>query len=170
MRKFFVAPLNKQVKGINLKFKPYTDVLDKAEAEIKSKMTAYQVEQEKIRLAEEDRLRKIQQKEYEKQVKKAEKKDEDIPPPPPPVRVETPKVEGLSMRKMWDFEIIDIGKIPAEYMIPDETKIRKIVNAGVRKIAGIRIFEKTISAIGEKKESFDLRKRSKSTIFAVIFV
>lgn len=147
IRKFFVNPLNDQVRKINAKFKPFTETLEKMEAEVKSKIVVYQTEQEKIRIAEETRLRKLQEAEYAKQVKKAEKKGDDAPPPPPPVKVEAVKVDGLSIRKVWDFEIVFIEKIPLEYMIPDEKKIRKVITAGVREIPGIKIFEKSISAI-----------------------
>ncbi len=157
IRKFFVNPLNNQVKEINLKFKPFTDILDKTEAEVKSKMTEYQAEQEKICYAEEERIRKLQQKEYEKQIKKAEKKGDDIPPPPPPIKLETEKVEGLQMRKIWVAEIEDIKLIP-EIVLYDlintedgqevlNSYLNKLAKAGVRTIAGVRIYEKSIPVI-----------------------
>lgn len=152
VRKFFVDPLNKQVKGINAKFKPFIDTLIKAESEVKGKMEAYETGQEKLRLAEEERLRRLQEKKFARETAKAEKKGVETPPPPPPIKVEKEQVSGYQVRKVWDFEITDIKKIPAEYLIPDEKKIRKVVSAGLREIPGVRIFEKTISAVLQNKE------------------
>lgn len=65
--------------------------------------------------------------------------------------VEAPKVEGLSTRKDWDFEIVDTDQIAAEFLIPDSVKIRKAVRAhgeNAPKVVGpgIRVFQKTVRA------------------------
>lgn len=54
------------------------------------------------------------------------------------------KVEGVSARKKFEFEITDKAILPEEYKLADEVKIRKMVNAlgADCKIAGVRIFEK----------------------------
>lgn len=64
------------------------------------------------------------------------------PPPPPPVQA-APKLEGAQARTMWDFEIVDVAKIPREYMVPDAAKIRGVVKAlkGATKIGGVRVYE-----------------------------
>jgi len=61
---------------------------------------------------------------------------------------EVPKTQGLSLRDNWDFEIIDEALIPREYLVPDETKIRRVVKAMKDKtnIAGIRPVNKPIMA------------------------
>lgn len=47
-----------------------------------------------------------------------------------------------SLRKVLGFEILNVKKIPREYLMVDEAKIRREINqGGVTKIAGIRIFE-----------------------------
>lgn len=48
-------------------------------------------------------------------------------------------VKGLTKR--WTFEILDSNQIPREYLIVDETAIRKAINAGVRTIPGVSIFQ-----------------------------
>ena len=152
MMDFHTKGLKAEIKKTELPYKNGMEKCAELELQIKSKIVVYQNEQEKIRLAEEDRLRKIQQKEYEKQIKKAEKKQEAPPPPPPPVKVEAEKIEGLQMRKTWDFSIEDEKLIPREYLCVDEKKIGKVVKAGIREIAGIRIFEKSISAISSQED------------------
>ena len=145
--KFHTDPLSEQIRNERQKYKPFLDMLDKAELELKSKIVVYQSEQEKIRMAEEKWLIKLQEKQYAKDIQKAEKKGMEAPPPPPPITIKEENVAGLQIRKMWDFQIVDEKKITREYLCVDEKKIRKVVNAGVREISGIRIFEKSISAI-----------------------
>lgn len=42
---------------------------------------------------------------------------------------EPPKVSGIASREVWKFEITDPSKINPAFLIPDETKIRKQVQA-----------------------------------------
>ncbi len=42
---------------------------------------------------------------------------------------EVPKVAGLATREVWRFEILDASKINPLWLMPDEAKIRKTVNA-----------------------------------------
>jgi len=152
IRKFFVDPLNKQVKEINSKFKPFIEKLEEAESIIKNKMVKFQIIQEDKRKKAEEKLRKEQEKKYRAEIKKADKKGELPPPPPMPVFIERQKVEGLQIKKVWNFEIIDEKIIPRVYLVVDTAKIRKLVNAGIREIAGVKIYEETISAISKKDE------------------
>jgi len=60
-----------------------------------------------------------------------------------------PKVKGISTRKVWKFEVINQGMIPAEYLVPDTVAIGGVVRALKNKtnIPGIRVFaEDTMSA------------------------
>lgn len=52
------------------------------------------------------------------------------------------KLEGVSSRENWDFEIIDENLIPREYLIPDLKKIRGVVKAlkSGAKISGVKVF------------------------------
>lgn len=42
---------------------------------------------------------------------------------------EVPKVEGVSTATNWRFRIVDVSKIHADFMVPDEKKIGKTVRA-----------------------------------------
>jgi hypothetical protein len=45
----------------------------------------------------------------------------------PVIQREAPKVAGLQMRDVWEFEIVDASKIPAAFLMPDEKKIGQLV-------------------------------------------
>ena len=60
-----------------------------------------------------------------------------------------PKVPGISTREVWSFEITDASALPREYLMPDEQKIRRVVQALKENtaIAGVRVWpEKSIAA------------------------
>ena len=61
----------------------------------------------------------------------------------------TEKVSGISHRKEYDFVIEDNSKIPREYLIPDMTKIRKVVKAlgNDANIPGVKVIEKIVEVV-----------------------
>jgi hypothetical protein len=146
-RKFFVQPLNDQVKKINDMFKGYSEPLEKADSILRGKVMGYRQEQERIRREEEERLRKLAEKEQKRLEKLAEKNNTVAPPPIPiPVMPQQPKtvesnLASVSAKVVWEFEIVDENKIPREFMIPNEKAIRAAVKAGVRSINGVKIYQ-----------------------------
>jgi len=69
----------------------------------------------------------------------------------PVAQAETPKVKGISTRKVWRFEIIDPEAINPAFMLPDEKKIGATVkamgkDAGRVVGAGVRIYSEEIMA------------------------
>lgn len=57
-----------------------------------------------------------------------------------------PKVQGVSMRTVTKFEIVDVSALPKHLMKPDEVKIRAMVNSGLD-VPGVRTWtEKSVSA------------------------
>ena len=66
---------------------------------------------------------------------------------PPPVA--QPKVEGVSFRDDFDFEITDAALIPREYLMPDLVRIRGVVKAMkmATNIPGIKVIPKRIAAV-----------------------
>jgi ribosome biogenesis SPOUT family RNA methylase Rps3 len=126
--------------------KKFNDILIKAEKTVKKKMSDYQMEQDRIRREEE--RKRIAAEEAEKK----EAEETGAPAPEPVVAAPAPepeKVEGVSFVENWTFEIEDKAKIPLEYMIPDEKKIRGVVKAmkGDTSIPGVKAFaEQTVRA------------------------
>lgn len=53
-----------------------------------------------------------------------------------------PKAKGVSTREVWKFEIVSEKSLPAEFLMPNEAKIRAYVNAmkGDGAIPGVRIW------------------------------
>jgi len=134
--------------------------LARAESIIKPKIAEYSAGQERIRKEEElriqreeaERVRKIE----EERLKKAEELEENgdaeaaeavlSEPAPAAVVAEQPKaptkVSGVAIKKVWKFRVIDVIKLPKEYMIPDE----KLIGQAVRRdkdacsIPGVEVY------------------------------
>jgi hypothetical protein len=146
-----------------------------AENWLNGQMTAYHQEQERIRKAEEDRLRKealeaeLKRRQEEEERKMAEAaaleasgaKDEAeqlmneaIQLKEEPLTIEheeppTPRVEtkGIAMVTYWKFRITNESLIPRSYLVPDEEKIGGVVRAMKDKtnIPGIQAYPETKS-------------------------
>lgn len=162
LRTMFVGPLNAHVKRINDFFRGPAARLADAESKIKRGLLVYQQEEERRRQEEQRRLEEQARKERERLARQAEKaaaagKAEKADAlearaaqvVAPIIQTETPKVAGVSTREVWKFEITDKAKLPTEYTLPDEPKIRRVVQAlkGDTNIPGIRVYaEKQLAA------------------------
>lgn len=144
-RKNQVDPFNKLVKRVNDIFRPIGDGLVKSESVIKDKVKNWRVKKEQIRQVEErKRLETYQKQIADEQARaKVEKREAEIVLPPPAI-IQT-NTRGTSStassRKVWKFEILDESKIPRQYLIVDESKIRAAIKLGTREIEGVKIFE-----------------------------
>lgn len=166
-RKSMTRPLDDSKKRIMDFFKKPVLMLQEAENSIKKAMLVYQQEQELKRQAEEKKLREAAAKEEAKQKAALEKKAAaaaakgnlekaeelkqqaaEVFVPAPVLAKEEVKVEGVSTRTVWTYEITDVNSIPRDYMIPDEKKIGAMVKAsgGTLTIPGIRIYQEQIIA------------------------
>lgn len=133
-----------------------TGPLELAEGTVKRRMADYQQEQERIRRAEELRLQEIaraaEQKRRDAEVEALAQQGRDqealelidapIPVAPIALPAATPKVQGVSTRKVWRFEVVNSLLIPREFLIVSEQLIRQRVNAlGDRaNIPGVRVW------------------------------
>jgi uncharacterized protein len=139
----------------------WTEPLDKAEATVKPKVTAFLEEQDRIRLAAE-REAWIQKKALERTAEAASDKatelinngdldeaakvmeDANVKVQATPLVVVPPKpvAPAVTMRETWDYEVVDLGAVPREYLVLND----KLVGALVSKlhdqfnVAGIRVF------------------------------
>jgi hypothetical protein len=139
--------------------KLFTDRAAVIESEAKGKVAAWQAseririqkeEAEKRRIAEEA-TRKLQEEAIEAGMAEAEAKQIKVEMPTAPTTAPVLRTEGgakSSTAMVWVFEIEDPAKVPDEYKMIDEKKVRDAVRMGTREIAGIRIFQKEQIRIG----------------------
>jgi membrane protein involved in colicin uptake len=67
----------------------------------------------------------------------------------PVVTREPPKVAGVATRETWCFEVTDPTLVPRQYLVVDEARVRKVVQAlkGDASIPGVRVWaERRIAA------------------------
>lgn len=159
-----IKRMNEATKEARAQKERHAAPVAEAERILKDKIAAYQAESEKKRKADENRLRAEAEKQLVKdreaaaaQLKAEGRAEEakqiiDTPVSPPVVIVQPtiPKVKGIQSRKTWDFRITDPGKLPREYLVPDEVKIRGVVRqlGNEAKIDGIEVYERTDIAAG----------------------
>lgn len=157
-RKMYVQPLNAQVTAINADFKRMSLPYLQLENEIKGKIGGYMDEQRRIQLEAErvererraEEARKLaEQENISRQKAAAEiRKQEEAKAAEQP-RVEAPKTTvkteagKVVTRVVTKFEIVDASKVPDEFKVVDERLVRQAVNAGAKRIAGVRIWEES---------------------------
>jgi hypothetical protein len=141
-RTFFVRPLNDQVNAINAAFRSIITPLDTATATLKTKVLAYNREQERFRQEE---IKRLQQEEAAKIID-AYISGEEIPLPtviaPPKAPTMTVGSFGKAVsKKRWTFEVTNLALVPRSYMMVNDQAIRDAIKAGIREIPGVRIYQ-----------------------------
>ena len=136
---------------------PVKDAVDKLRTAcggwLRKKEDERRKEQERLQAAE----RKRQEREKLARAEKLEKAGNvaaadavlDMPTTEAAITVDAaPKVEGVSGRKTWTYEIEDEKMIPRTYLMVDTVKIGKIVTAmkGETDIPGVRAYQKSSAA------------------------
>ncbi len=163
-RKELTRPLDDVKAKIMDKYRPAIDALNAAYKLFDKGLSEYLVIQERIRQEQQRKLEAEAEKKRQEAEAKAkewvdkgnEKKAEEWLDKAnnviAPVVPEVPKVEGITTRQDWDFEIVNSNEVPRDFCIPDEKAIRAFVKAtkGTKQIAGIKIFEKTIIVTNNK--------------------
>lgn len=149
-------PLNDALRETNAQAKAAAAPFLADEQAIKRAMIAYSDEQDRLRQEEQRRANEAARKEQERlqgiadraaakgQENKAEVfADRAAAVVAPVAQQAAPKVSGISIPKVWTFEITDEALIPREYLEVNETKIRKVVTALKKDtvIPGVRVFE-----------------------------
>lgn len=161
LRLSMTRPLDATKKAIMDFFRIPEQYCTEIKSAISTKRVEYQREQDRIRREEEERIRKLQEAEAKKleaqatKVKSpelAEQKRQEAQQ----IRETAPIVSMAPLEKSagvktiinYKFEITDASKIPAEYLIPDEQKIGRVVRAtrGEISIPGIRVYTETKEA------------------------
>jgi hypothetical protein len=136
-------PLNEALREINGQAKATAAPFLESEQRIKSAMIAYSNEQDRMRREEQ---RKLDEKAESDRRRLLEAASQVIAPV---AQVAAPKIAGISIPEVWDFEITDEDLVPREYCEVSTKRIRSQVMAtkGLTQIAGVRVFKtKRISA------------------------
>ena len=123
---------------------------------LNAELVKWNNEQERIRKAEEDRLRWEAEKaeeerrlanalQAEKEGKKVEAEEilsEPVYVPPPIVEKTVPKINGQTMTTNWKWRLKDINLVPRQYLITNDVAINQVVRALKDKtnISGIEIY------------------------------
>jgi hypothetical protein len=159
-RKGIVEAPNAFVKAVNEAAKMFKDSIEAITKGLEAKVAAFsQVEQiEAQKRAEEERLAQMElQERLQADVDATNAanlaRDPDaimieVPRPAPLVHMEPPKsvrTEAGTMTAVdkWNFRIADIGQVPREYLVVNETAIRAAIKQGLREIPGVEIFKDT---------------------------
>lgn len=133
VRKGMTKPLDDAKKRIMEFFRKPTEILKEAEALLKTKMLNFDKQQQEL----------IKKREalIEKQFKDAEIK--------PIVNAPKIKIEGIKKMTIWKYRVVDINKVPREWLIIDEKKMNQFAKAtkGSIPVEGIEIYsENTIAS------------------------
>lgn len=168
-RKELTKPLKAEVKEIEDKFKAPLQFLKEADTILRDKINHFLNEQRAKReaealarkqLAEDEALKQAEQLEslkagagdFDAVTRKAmidaieEKQNKIID--------ETAKKETINqssansiVRSVWSFRLVDLKKVPAQYLQLNETAIRQAIKNGERHIDGLEIFQQSQVAI-----------------------
>jgi len=129
LRLSITKPLNESLRQANALFKTLAEPLHVADKTIREKILAFRTEQEEAAEKRKQMQEKIQTTRKEKGLEAA-------------AMVEPVAETGETQtQKRWTYELIDISKVPPEYLTLDAGTVRRAINAGIRDISGLRIFQ-----------------------------
>jgi len=133
------APLREAEKWVNAQFKPVLARLSETEATLKKMIGAFamkkQAEQRALAAAAAELAAKSVTREAFVEALAM-------------TQAAAPQaVEGVSVRKVWKFEILDERLVPRELCSVDLGKVRQAVAAGARDIPGVRVYEDQVVAV-----------------------
>lgn len=129
-RKEITKPLNASLKATNAMFKTLSKPFIEADRIVRDKVMDFREIQEEKAQKELERRQKIQTAH--------EKKGHETH------EITAPKVkvaETTITAKRWTFEVTDEREIPREYLALDNVAVNRAIRNGVRKIAGLDIFQ-----------------------------
>jgi len=134
----FTAPLNQSLNEINLSFRAIRSPLEKARDIVSSKILFWRRKEIERQEKEEERRRKIQ----EAHAKQGHQVNG-------PVILERPQntIGNAQARKIWKFEVINFSQVPDNYKELNQVSVNNAIRAGIKEIAGLRIYQEDILAI-----------------------
>lgn len=147
-RKGLLQPINEAVKEANNKFKMLSEPYAKLEFALRAVVNDYIRREEKRAQIIADQERKKREDEL-KRIEAAKKKGEVVEENIAPVKVEQANLSvrteaGFgSTKKRWTFEVVDIEKVPKQFLIVDSVAVNNEIRGGIREIEGLKIYQKT---------------------------
>jgi len=155
----FLTPLTAAEKNIKTKISAFIMERQRIEQEAQRKLDeARKKEEEKQRAALEAKAQKAEKKGDAEKAEELRQKKEEVFIPAAMVESTVEKVKGQSARMAYDFRIVNINAIPRKFLVPDEKKIRQMITTFGKDadIPGVEIFSKVIVSI--TKEARNERK------------
>lgn len=168
-KKELAAPLKAKVKTIEERFKNPLEFLEQADNTLRTKINAYLDLQAKK--AQEEAIAKRQLME-DKALEQAEKLEalknsageydkvtaqalvETINEQQNKIINDTAKAQNINLsnanstvRMVWDFEVVDLSKVPLQYLCLNEKAVREAIKNGIHDIDGLNIFKRAQVAI-----------------------
>lgn len=133
-KKSATDPINKSLKIIRGWFKPLEEDYEKAENIVSVKMLEYQdIQRQQREWAREENAEKT---EIKKEHPDAKVHIDAVP-------IVITKSENFHTRIVKKFRIVNVDLVPREFLIVDETAIRKLMMAGVT-VSGVEYYEEKI--------------------------
>jgi len=140
-RKGYLDPINAIKDELNQVFKDIMAPVFEADRITRDKMLAFNREQQRIQVEQEEINRKrMEAAEAEMQLKGELTESVNLVEV-----VEAPKhintaMGAAGMTKIWKFEVIDFSLLPDRFKMENATLIGKVVRAGEREIPGVKIW------------------------------
>lgn len=131
-----VLPINTALKELRSWFKPALRALEKCESGLKSKIAKAHAE---VHARQQEALQVAATASMQGDTEAASAAMEQAS------ETDFEPVKGLSMRHTWDYDIIDFDKVPREYMLVDDSKVKAVIRAhkGDITIPGIQVKRNT---------------------------
>lgn len=164
-----IAPHKAEIDAIKEVFEKPLELLATAQQKARDKLNAYVIAERQIKEAETQKIMEEKQKAAAKELKKLDRKDASagkydeitqeaihqfVADKKAQVIAEATKpvdiVQGganASVRLIWDFEVEDITKVPAEYISINAPAVRAAIKEGIREVPGLKIYQKPSVAI-----------------------
>lgn len=150
--KFFadlIKPIQQAVKSQQAKRDEILAPLAERETRLNMAILAYRQKQQ----AEAAAAQAKANAQYDKKVEKAEAAGKDVSLIAPPKQVEAPAKTmetsagaAVTFRKVKRFEVVNPDLVPKEYWMIDETKLGKMIRAGVE-VPGCRIWDEEVMSV-----------------------
>lgn len=146
-RKEIIKPQDAFVRGVNSFVKSFRDILNSITRIGKQKIGEHSRIKELERRANERKLeeaRRAEQKWLDEMAKKEGVKAPVVPKMVAPIETKPIRTDtgSSSTKVVWTWRVEQLGKVPRQYLMEDKHALAKAIDAGIRNIPGVAIFEK----------------------------